>query len=276
MFHAAGLTPQAGRGRQHVHETAEPGGDSQHRDTSSWPTKTTISSNSLSTHYKRKTHILHALPQVLLVGRVLDDRNHERVQVAQRRPRPLDPHPLDHLLVTDPELVPFPQQRRHHGVLRVRVDARARVAELVRVEEERRARTLLQGLVGRPAEEGPGGERDDKDVAGLNALFLDARWRDEDLLAVEWCGGLAQGWRREEEGGSLPITDGDTSAGAGDPAELVEGATEGGNQVGGVELVRRLDERVVVGDAVGRDNCDHFYAGEGPNRGQLPSLHLWP
>lgn len=68
-------------------------------------------------------HLFHAFAQVLLVRGVLDDGNHERVEVAERCAGPTDAHPLDHFLVRDAELVPGPQERCHDRVLRVSLRA---------------------------------------------------------------------------------------------------------------------------------------------------------
>lgn len=96
----------------------------------------------LSTLPKRtqETNLLHPLPQVLLIRRILNNRNNQRIQIAQRRPGALNPHPFNHLLMANPKLVPRPKERDHDGVLGVGVDARARGTELVRVVEEGGAR----------------------------------------------------------------------------------------------------------------------------------------
>lgn len=55
-------------------------------------------------------------------------------------------------LVRDAKHGPGPQQRRHDRVLRVRVDAAPRVAQVERIPKQRRARGLFQILRG-PAQE---------------------------------------------------------------------------------------------------------------------------
>lgn len=79
--------------------------------------------------------------QVLLLGRVIYDRNHQLVVI----PVPL--HALDHLLVRDAErLLPvsLAHERRQHAVDPVAMDHRPRAAQAVRVLEQRRASRNLQ------------------------------------------------------------------------------------------------------------------------------------
>jgi hypothetical protein len=72
------------------------------------------------------------------------------------------------------------------------VDAAPSVAQIERVPEERCARGLLEIARGAPEKyavcvrRGGGlGEREHEDVLREHALFLDARWRDVDLIAGE-------------------------------------------------------------------------------------------
>lgn len=129
------------------------------------------------------THLLHPLAEILLVWRVLDDRDHECIEIAQRSTRAHQSHPLDHLLMRDPELLPWPKQRHHHRMLRMRMNACTGVTKRVGVVEEGSASGLFERLVHRPAEERAILQSENKDVAGLDTLLLHARGRDEDLFA---------------------------------------------------------------------------------------------
>ena len=60
------------------------------------------------------------------------------------------PHTLDHLKPGHAPLPPGPEERSHDRMLRVRMDARARIAEIKRGPEERRTSRLLERLRGPP------------------------------------------------------------------------------------------------------------------------------
>jgi hypothetical protein len=72
--------------------------------------------------------LLHPLPQVLLVRRVLNDGDHKRVEVAQRGPGSTDSHAFDHFLVGDSELGTRPEEGGQDGVLRVSLRERVAVS----------------------------------------------------------------------------------------------------------------------------------------------------
>lgn len=85
--------------------------------------------------------------------------------------------------------LPRPKQRRHHRMLRMRMNAAPPIAQVKRVPEQRRARGLLQAVRG-PTQEDAAviregvtgfrlGVRQDEDVGGFDAFFLDAGGGDE-------------------------------------------------------------------------------------------------
>jgi hypothetical protein len=81
--------------------------------------------------------ICHAIFEILLVGRVVDDGYHECVKVAHGLACAAEAHSFDHLLVRYTELANLislhasgisEQERGHYRVLRVRVNAATRVS----------------------------------------------------------------------------------------------------------------------------------------------------
>ena len=125
---------------------------------------------------------LHAVTQIPLLGRVLDDGHNELVVVlvpAAVRAT----NALDHLLVSDAKVLAA-EQRRHHRMLRVRVDARARGTEIIGEEEEGGALALLQVQARRRQRNVLAGGRAHKHLDGEHALLLNARGRHVDLVAV--------------------------------------------------------------------------------------------
>jgi len=151
--------------------------------------------------------LLQTVLQVLLMRRILNDRNRERIEISHVTPgrRPRDR--LDLLDIRNRPGRPPSQQRAQHGRLRVRVYARASTALRERCHEQRRASARLQ--VQRLAEVGLRGVVEDEHVLWGEALLLHARGRDEDVVVL-------LGAR----------TDRDAAASARDPAQLVEVAAE--------------------------------------------------
>nr|POF07856.1 hypothetical protein CFP56_66148 [Quercus suber] len=86
---------------------------------------------------------------------------------------------------------------------------------------KRKKKRTYQG----PAQIGLGVEVHDEHVGGLHHLLLHAGRGDEDMIAV---------------------ADGDAPAGARDPAQSIEAATEGADVVGRVQRVGGLDERFIT------------------------------
>jgi hypothetical protein len=85
---------------------------------------------------------------------------------------------------------PCPQQGCHDGMLGVSMNAATCAAEIKRAPEKRRAGRLLQVKRGPPKKYAVCiGRRlriwQHKDVAGVNALLLDARWGNVDFIAEE-------------------------------------------------------------------------------------------
>lgn len=75
---------------------------------------------------------------------LFNDGDLKRIEITHRRSRSCLANSLDHLLMRYRKDVAGPQERRHDCILAVRMYAGASIAQVVGVEEERRAVGLLQ------------------------------------------------------------------------------------------------------------------------------------
>ena len=80
-------------------------------------------------------HLGHGIPQILLVRRILNNRNDELIEIAHRVSDSTPPYAFDHLKPRYPPFLPWPKERGHDRVLGVRMDARACIAQIKRCPE---------------------------------------------------------------------------------------------------------------------------------------------
>lgn len=145
----------------------------------------------------------HGSGQVLLEVGVFNDRDDESVAKAQRRLRGIISNPFDHFDMRNSKLF-FAKQTDQNAVLGVRMQAGTGAAQMVGVEEERRAFGYFERLAHRRCRWSLHDGLliiQDKDFVWLNALLLHSTWGDKI---------------------SITHFDRDAAAGTGCPAQLVE------------------------------------------------------